>query len=180
MTEASLAAREADGAASIVALYASLLTGLLVSVLQCISCCSDTGFCLLSSKWLSIQTRSVAHCLWAPKYVFTALDSLQCCCHRPSPGLPGHAFCRGSHLWLSVPLPGLNRPSIPWCVQIEGSDERMQQAQSAMPSGDLAPIARGVQQCLGFYLRAGAITPRTERSLRRLAASLQVHLQPQL
>ena len=31
VTEASLAAREADGAASIVALYASLLTGLLVS-----------------------------------------------------------------------------------------------------------------------------------------------------
>ena len=52
----------------------------------------------------------------------------------------------------------------------------MAQARGALPGGDLAPVARGVQQCLVFYLKAGAITPRTEASLKRLAASLAAHL----
>lgn len=66
------------------------------------------------------------------------------------------------------------------CAQIEGDDERLAQARGQLPGGDLGPVARGVQQCLGFYLKAGAITPRTEASLRRLAGSLAVYLAPAL
>ena len=64
-------------------------------------------------------------------------------------------------------------------MQIEGSEDRTAQAKAELPAGDLAPVARGVRQCLGFYLKAGAITPRTEASLRRLAASLASQLPPQ-
>ncbi|KAK9785525.1 hypothetical protein WJX73_008214 [Symbiochloris irregularis] len=88
ITEAALAAREAESAASIVALYASLLTGLL----------------------------------------------------------------------------------------IEGDEGRMRQAEDCFRDHSLRLVAQGVQQCLAFYLRAAAITPRTEASLRRLAASLSSHM----
>lgn len=39
--------------------------------------------------------------------------------------------------------------------------------------GGMEPVLTGVQRCLAFYLGTGAITPRTEASLRALLASLQ-------
>ncbi len=39
--------------------------------------------------------------------------------------------------------------------------------------GGMEPVLTGVQRCLAFYLGTGAITARTEASLRALLASLQ-------
>ena len=50
VTEASLAAREADGAASIVALYASLLTGLLVCAVHLTDILYSSSIMLIGSQ----------------------------------------------------------------------------------------------------------------------------------
>ena len=46
------------------------------------------------------------------------------------------------------------------------------EATAALPGGSLEPVRAGVQRCLKFYLDAGAITERTEESLRNLLSSL--------
>ena len=46
------------------------------------------------------------------------------------------------------------------------------EATAALSGGSLEAVRAGVQRCLKFYLDAGAITERTEQSLRNLLSSL--------
>ena len=47
------------------------------------------------------------------------------------------------------------------------------EAAAAMPGNSLDPVVAGVQRCLRFYMDTGAITERTEASLRSLLADLE-------
>lgn len=47
------------------------------------------------------------------------------------------------------------------------------EVRGSLAGGSLQAVAAGVQRCLHFYLDAGAITEKSERSLRHLLASLQ-------
>lgn len=48
----------------------------------------------------------------------------------------------------------------------------MQEVADALEGG-LEPVAGAVQRCLAFYVGTGAITARTEQSLRGLLGQLQ-------
>lgn len=55
--------------------------------------------------------------------------------------------------------------------------EACKEAAAALSSNSLAPIKNGIQHCLQFYKDAGAITVKTQQSLRRLLDTLaEVHL----
>lgn len=59
---------------------------------------------------------------------------------------------------------------------VEGDKEAQKAAAELLPGKSLAPVVSAVQRCLNFYVTAGAITQRTEASLRALLASLQSDL----
>ncbi len=56
---------------------------------------------------------------------------------------------------------------------VEGDAAARAEAAALLPDGSLAPVVAAVARCLQFYLTAGAITRRTEDSLRALLAALQ-------
>lgn len=56
---------------------------------------------------------------------------------------------------------------------IDGAPIAQREAATLLPGGTLEPVVMAVKKCLGFYLTAGALTQRTEASLRGLLNSLQ-------
>ena len=56
---------------------------------------------------------------------------------------------------------------------VEGNKEAQKNAVMYLPGETMAPVVSAVQKCLQFYVAAGALTQRTEASLRALLASLQ-------
>ena len=55
---------------------------------------------------------------------------------------------------------------------IEGDTVAQGEAAELLPGKSLVPVIAAVQRCLNFYVNAGAVTQRTEASLRALLASL--------
>lgn len=56
---------------------------------------------------------------------------------------------------------------------IDGDAGAQSEAAALLPGGTLDPVIAAVARCLQFYINAGAITSKTEGSLRRLLASLK-------
>lgn len=56
---------------------------------------------------------------------------------------------------------------------LEGDIEAQKEASSLLPGKCLLPVVVAVRNCLHFYVNAGALTQRTETSLRALLASLE-------
>ena len=56
---------------------------------------------------------------------------------------------------------------------VEGDKKAQNEAAQHLPGKSLSPLISAVRKCLNFYVTAGALTQRTEASLRALLASLQ-------
>jgi len=55
---------------------------------------------------------------------------------------------------------------------VEGDKNAQEEASKVLPGKSMACVISAVQKCLHFYVTAGALTQRTEASLRALLASL--------
>lgn len=59
---------------------------------------------------------------------------------------------------------------------VEGDKKAQNEAAQQLPENSMKPVISAVQKCLNFYVTAGALTQRTEASLRALLASLQTDM----